>query len=286
MSRIPNFRLSKSFCPNSTTMFFQRLFAMANYSFSSSSASYPKTSIQDVYNTCKKNLSLSTSPSPQIVHELSSLLDILGPADVGLTEEQQEDDRGHGFSTANTLNRVDRWAQPITYVGLNESESFTMCMFCFPTSSVIPLHDHPRMTVLSKVLYGSLHVKAYDWVEPACIKHSKDKTRAPVKLAKLAVDKVLSAPCSTSVLYPETGGNIHCFTAVTSCAVLDILTPPYEESAGRKCTYYRDYPYSSFRSGGETIDGKEDEYVWLEEIETPDDLYMRPGMYAGPPIRI
>lgn len=287
MRKIPNFSLSNpnTICPNSTTMFFQRLFAMANYSFSSSPSSYPKTSIQDVYNACKKNLKLSTSPSPQIVNQLSSLLDAIGPADVGLTEEQQEDDRGHGFSMPNTLDRVDRWAQPITYVELNESESFTMCMFCFPTSSVIPLHDHPRMTVLSKVLYGSLHVKAYDWVEPACIKYSKDITRAPVRLAKLAVDKVLSAPCSTSVLYPEKG-NLHCFTAVSSCAVLDILTPPYEESAGRKCTYYRDYPYSSFRSGDEPIDGKEDEYVWLEEIETPDDLYMRTGMYAGPPIRI
>ncbi|KAK9080368.1 hypothetical protein SSX86_000126 [Deinandra increscens subsp. villosa] len=285
MSSRRYFRFSNPFASNSTTIFFQRLFAMPNSSSSSSSSS-PKTSIQALYDSCKKSLMPSASPPPQLVRDLSSKLDTIGPVDVGLTEERQEDDRGHGFSMPNTLGRVDRWAQPITYVELTESDSFTMCMFCFPTSSVIPLHDHPGMTVLSKVLYGSLHVKGYDWVEPACIKISKEISRAPVRLAKLSVDKVLSAPCTTSVLYPNTGGNLHCFTAVTSCAVLDILTPPYEESAGRKCTYYRDYPFSSFRSGDEPIDGKEDEYAWLEEIKTPDDFYMREGMYAGPPIQI
>lgn len=282
MSSTRYFRLPNLFSSNSSNMFFQRLFAMANYNFSSSSSS-PKTSIQAVYDICKKKLTPSTAPPPQLIHELSSILDTIGPADVGLKDEHQEDDRGHGFSTPNTLNRLDRWAQPITYIDLNESESFTMCMFCFPTSSVIPLHDHPEMTVLSKVLYGSLHVKAYDWVEPAQTLVSKSNK---IRLAKLAVDKVLSAPCSTSVLYPKTGGNLHCFTAITACAVLDILTPPYEEYAGRKCTYYRDYPYSSFGSGGELIDGKEDEYAWLEEIDSPDDLYMRQGVYAGPRIRI
>lgn len=139
-----------------------------------------------------------------------------------------------------------------------------------------------------------------------------------VRLAKLTVDKVLTAPCSTSVLYPRTGGNLHCFTAVSPCAVLDVLTPPYKEDAGRRCTYYHDYPYSSFckyetkfyycfsilgivcncesnttnsllcMAAMDEVDklvDKEENYSWLEEIETPDDLYMHPGRYTGPRIQ-
>ncbi|OVA18957.1 Cysteamine dioxygenase [Macleaya cordata] len=211
--------------------------------------------------------------------------DTIGPADVGLKEENAEDDRGHGFFGKDLFDRVGRWAQPITFLDIYECDSFTMCIFCLPTSSVIPLHDHPGMTVLSKLLYGSMHVKAYDWVEPACVRKIGG---FPARLAKLAVDKVLTAPCGASALYPKSGGNLHCFTAVTPCAVLDVLAPPYGEAAGRKCTYYHDYPYSSFPTENVAgiCDGKEEDYAWLKEIETPDDLYMRPGRYTGPPIQV
>jgi len=66
--------------------------------------------------------------------------------------------------------------------------------------------------------------------------------------AKLVVDHVLGAEINgtepprasaTEVLYPTSGGNIHAFTALTPCAVLDVLAPPYSPSTGRHCTYYR-----------------------------------------------
>ncbi|KAF8399204.1 hypothetical protein HHK36_015069 [Tetracentron sinense] len=240
-----------------------------------------------------------------MVHSIDGhcVADTITPADVGLKEENAEDDRGHGFFGTNMFNRVARWAQPITYLDIYECDGFTvngvvvqMCIFCLPTSSVIPLHDHPGMTVLSRVLYGSMHVKAYDWVEPACIHKSKGPGYVPGRLAKLVVDKVLTTTCGTSVLYPKSGGNMHCFTAVTPCAVLDILAPPYLEAAGRKCTYYHDYPYSSFRVESTTLaamvngaaipEGREEDYAWLEEVDTPDDLHMRQGNYAGPAIRV
>ncbi|KAJ4961254.1 hypothetical protein NE237_021164 [Protea cynaroides] len=248
------------------------------------------SSVQALFDVCKKAFTPSGTPPPsyQVIQKLSSILDKTSPADVGLKEDNSDDDRGHGFFGHNQLNRIVRWAQPITYLDIYENDNFTMCVFCLPTSSVIPLHDHPGMTVLSKVLYGSMHVKAYDWVEPACIQKIRGPGYPPVRLAKLAVDKVLTASSGTSVLYPKSGGNVHCFTSVSTCAVLDILTPPYEEAGGRKCTYYHDYPYSSFSiaNGADIIDGKEEDYAWLEEIDTPNDLSMRQGEYKGPAIQV
>ncbi|VVA15935.1 PREDICTED: plant cysteine [Prunus dulcis] len=68
-------------------------------------------------------------------------------------------------------------------------------------------------------------------------------------------------------------GGVCIILLVTPCAVLDILTPSYREDAGRKYTYYRNYPYTAFATVNRIkIDaGKEEEYAWLAETE-PDNL--------------
>lgn len=65
---------------------------------------------------------------------------------------------------------------------------------------------------------------------------------AEARLAKVKVDADFIAPCDTSILYPTDGGNMHCFTVVTQCAVLDVLGPPYNDAEGRHCAYYIEHP--------------------------------------------
>lgn len=65
------------------------------------------------------------------------------------------------------------------------------------------------------------------------------------RLAKVNTDAVFDAAAETVVLYPENGGNLHCFTALTPCAVLDVMGPPYNRAEGRDCAYYSEAPYSS-----------------------------------------
>lgn len=136
--------------------------------------------------------------------------------------------------------------------------------------------------------------------------------------AKLVRDCEMTSACGTTILYPTSGGNIHCFKAVTPCALLDVLSPPYSSEDGRHCSYYRMIPrtrrdlhgnfsfvslfFSFFffeflnisvdgvccRQGvdeGEACGISPTEVAWLEEIQPPESFVMQRGLYKGPTIR-
>uniref|UniRef100_A0A0D6R606 cysteine dioxygenase n=1 Tax=Araucaria cunninghamii TaxID=56994 RepID=A0A0D6R606_ARACU len=251
--------------------------------------------VQRLYDLCKETFSpAGVVPPEPAVARLKSLMDTIRAVDVGLDEAAIMEIERHGSSShfgparrrrqprragGHVAPRA-RWSPRVTYIPLHECAAFSIGIFCLPTSAIIPLHDHFRMTVFSKILYGTMHVKAYDWLDP----EPTNSNLVGLKRATLHRDADFTAPCEPSVLFPATGGNIHSFTAVTSCAVLDVLSPPYLE---RNPSYYRESPYSSPLSN-ENGHGEEDNvhYVWLEEIEKPENFILRAQRYSGLVIEI
>ncbi|KAI4351607.1 hypothetical protein L6164_005951 [Bauhinia variegata] len=219
-------------------------------------------------------------PPPQDIEKLKSVLDGIKPEDVGVKPELP-------FFWPITGRRLQR----VSYLHIFDCDKFSMGIFCLPPSGVIPLHNHPGMTVFSKLLFGTMHIKSYDWVVdfPAdtatSLKPSSETEiqQAEVRLARVKADADFTAPCNPSILYPADGGNMHCFTAVTACAVLDVLGPPYNDAEGRHCQYYNDYPFENFSVEGLSIPEEERKgYAWLQEREKPEDLEVVGTMYNGP----
>ncbi|KAJ3187070.1 hypothetical protein HDU85_007108 [Gaertneriomyces sp. JEL0708] len=138
---------------------------------------------------------------------------------------------------------------PVEYYPIYESATCTMCIFVLRKGTTMPIHDHPRMTVFSRIVSGEMHVRTYS------IEHGGDGLPAPTTItdptvgsprrafpATAGMNRVVSAtmPESLLIIRPDRGPNIHSFTAVSDEVVLlDIIGPPYNDG-DRPCTYFRE----------------------------------------------
>ncbi|KAM4032069.1 2-aminoethanethiol dioxygenase [Anomaloglossus baeobatrachus] len=172
---------------------------------------------------------------------------------------------------------------PVTYMHICETDGFSMGVFLLKGGSSIPLHDHPGMHGMLKVLYGKVLIRGFDKAEAPPPGTAGSVLRAVLRSTGEYSDS--SPPC---LLSPHRD-NLHQISAVDGpAAFLDILAPPYDPEDGRDCHYYKLLPPSQAPSPAspEQSAAGASEAVWLLEIPQPDDFWCGGEPYPGPIVSV
>lgn len=190
---------------------------------------------------------------------------------------------------------------PVTYMHICETDVFSMGVFLLNAGASIPLHDHPGMNGMLKVLYGKVSVSCYDKLqdggaapsqfEPPLAQSQVGSLRRSA-LRSVAEYSDNSGPC----LLTPVQGNLHQIDAMDGpAAFLDILAPPYDPDDGRDCHYYKVLQPAA---QGEGTDGKsneqqqveekekDEEVKWLLEVPQPEDFWCVGEPYPGPTVSV
>ncbi|XP_061562076.1 2-aminoethanethiol (cysteamine) dioxygenase a [Phycodurus eques] len=191
---------------------------------------------------------------------------------------------------------------PVTYMHICETEVFSMGIFLLTSGASIPLHDHPGMNGMLKVLYGKVSVSCFDKIESGqTVSAAPPRFETPVApfqnasvrrslLRSVAEYSENSGPCLLTPLRD----NLHQIDAVDGpAAFLDILAPPYDPDDGRDCHYYKvlktvEDPGLAVMGNQELQEeekGKEKE-MWLLEIPQPEDFWCGGEPYPGPVVSV
>ncbi|TVU45882.1 hypothetical protein EJB05_05390, partial [Eragrostis curvula] len=156
-----------------------------------------------------------------------------------------------------------------------------VAVFYLPRGVAMPLHDHPDVTAISKLLVGSLHIEAYDWVSPRV---NAAGSGSPM-LAKKVTDQHVTASSGASVKIPD---YIHRFMAGQHgpCAFLNVFVPLNSPAEQHCSAFYQDFPYEFHPNvmGGEAMEEQKSEVAWLRKIDEPKDVKAFRLPYRGTPI--
>ncbi|XP_053721587.1 2-aminoethanethiol (cysteamine) dioxygenase a [Synchiropus splendidus] len=183
---------------------------------------------------------------------------------------------------------------PVTYMHICETEVFSMGVFLLKSGASIPLHDHPGMNGMLKVLYGKVNVSCFDKLEgnlsgtaphfepPLSVEESPSLWRSVLRSVTQYSES--SGPC----LLTPARDNLHQIDAVDGpAAFLDILAPPYNPDDGRDCHYYRVLRTVVDEKGGPDEQAVEDKgETWLLEIPQPEDFGCGAEPYPGPVVSV
>jgi quercetin dioxygenase-like cupin family protein len=206
------------------------------------------------HNNDHKCKSLRSSAVTSAAEQQTAHKDVVTQHTLTSTHTEDEDEDG-------SLDQIRTFAfeeesgpiRTIRYLELSRTKYFEVGLFRVPKGGHIPLHDHPGMHVIFKVLSGKLHVRS---MTKTGVTHcgtpatSNAQTTDPAQQHHLTtlfeqvtcnVHILSSSPDddhhSTACVLPDSG-NIHELYAAEDTIFLDVALPPYNLQAQRDCNYY------------------------------------------------
>jgi hypothetical protein len=183
------------------------------------------TSKQLLLNICKQLFQTKHQHhSPASIARLTTFLKDAAPTD---------------FLEQDTFHRLNHSPKIVYYPIHDTTDPWIVGIFVLPPHAKIPIHDHPKMCVTSKLLFGNCHLTSYDWLTTAL--HSSTGNTPPRHVTHQYAELIDGAWMETNEVWSlfEDNGNLHAITAgEEGCALLDVISPDYDQE--RKCTYYKE----------------------------------------------
>lgn len=209
-----------------------------------------------------------------VTHSLSELLRLINrlqASDLNINLDTEEAD-------CNGENAA-KGSEPVTITCIKDDKYFSMAVCVLKNGSKIPLHDHPQMHGIIKVILGTVKMTSYspalsnDTEIPEEIRrmnHPKDSL-VPVELHKSQNVTNKNEP----VLVTPTLGNYHEMCAVEGPAVIfEVYAPPY--NTNKPNIHY----YTVLESKDSNIQCK----IWLAEIPVDSEFWCDVCKYTGPSV--
>ncbi|XP_067652243.1 2-aminoethanethiol dioxygenase-like [Haliotis asinina] len=171
---------------------------------------------------------------------------------------------------------------PVTFIHVYKNDIFSMRIFVIKPSGRIPLHDHPGMFGLCKVIHGSVHLRSFTETEEqdiqdSCFQHLRENPSV-LKSVHLHQDLIVTSKDGCCFLTPREGNYHEILPVDGMAAFLDVLAPHY--SQGRECHYFEELGSNVLSSDVTDVGVR-----WLKQIQAPSDYWCDRLVYKGPSIK-
>lgn len=169
---------------------------------------------------------------------------------------------------------------PVSYIKIFEDNLVSVGVFLLKPGMKLPLHDHPQMYGLIKVLSGKVKITSFSILYDSLDKYNATESLySPMITAECTTNEEIISSASECCVLEPSKSNLHEIESVDGAAAfLDILSPPYDSDipniGPRKCSYFKILQQIS-----------SNKYL-LEEMSPPSWYWNDVLPYSGPEIQL